>query len=65
MPFTHSAPLNLELIGGTIVGCTHVIAPTFTPDLLLDLTEKERTTHFFGAPVAYLLTAQHPTIESR
>lgn len=65
MPFTHSAPLNLELIGGTIVGCTHVIAPTFTPDLLLDLTEKERTTHFFGAPVAYLLTAQHPSIQSR
>ncbi|MCC5880979.1 MAG: AMP-binding protein [Idiomarina sp.] len=65
MPFTHSAPLNLSLIGGTMVGCTHVIAPTFTPDLLLDLVENERTTHFFGAPVAYILTAQHPDIAKR
>lgn len=62
MPFTHSAPLNLSLVGGTLVGSTHVIAPTFTPDLLLGLVQKERTTHFFGAPVAYLLTAQLPEI---
>lgn len=65
MPFTHSAPLHLSLVGGTMVGCTHVIAPTFTPDLLLDLVEKEKTTHFFGAPVAYILTAQHPDIAQR
>lgn len=65
MPFTHSAPLNLSLVGGTLVGCTHVIAPTFTPDLLLDMVEKEKTTHFFGAPVAYLLTARHPQIAER
>lgn len=63
MPFTHSAPLNLTLVGGSIVGSTHVIAPTFTPDLLLQLVQQERTTHFFGAPVAYLLTAQHPAIQ--
>jgi len=62
MPFTHSAPLHLTLVGGCIVGSTHVIAPTFTPDLLLQLVQQERTTHFFGAPVAYLLTAQHPQI---
>ncbi|MCK7458422.1 class I adenylate-forming enzyme family protein [Idiomarina aminovorans] len=64
MPYTHSAPLNLSLVGGTLMGSTHVIAPTFTPDLLLGLAERERTTHFFGAPVAYLLTAQHPHIEN-
>ncbi|NWO06947.1 MAG: AMP-binding protein [Alteromonadaceae bacterium] len=62
MPFTHSAPLNLTLVAGTMVGCTHVIAPTFSPELLLKLVEEERTTHFFGAPVAYLLTAQHQDI---
>src|SRR5690606_25465808 len=39
--------------------------PTFTPDLLLDTVEKERTTHFFGAPVAYLMTAKHPEIGER
>jgi len=65
MPFTHSAPLNLFLLAGTLVGATHVIAPTFTPDLLLDLVEGEQTTHFFGAPVAYLLTAQQPDISKR
>ncbi|KFZ31071.1 acyl-CoA synthetase [Pseudidiomarina salinarum] len=65
MPFTHSAPLNLFLMAGTLVGATHVVAPTFTPDLLLNLTEQERITHFFGAPVAYLLTAQHPQVSER
>ena len=63
MPFTHSAPLNLFLLAGTLVGATHVVAPTFTPDLLLNLVAKHRVTHFFGAPVAYLLTAQQPAIE--
>src|SRR5690554_6686278 len=62
MPFTHSAPLNLTLVGGTLMASTHVIAPTFTSDLLIGLVQKERTTHFFGAPVAYLLTSQHPDI---
>lgn len=65
MPFTHSAPLNLFLLAGTLVGASHVVAPTFTPDLLLDLAEQEGTTHFFGAPVAYLLTAQQPDIAKR
>ena len=64
MPFTHSAPLNLSLVGGTLMGCTHIIAPTFTPDLLLNLVEQESCTHFFGAPVAYLLTAQHPQVSN-
>ncbi|RUO73789.1 acyl-CoA synthetase [Pseudidiomarina sediminum] len=64
MPFTHSAPLNLSLIGGTLMGSTHVVAPTFTPELLLKLVATEQTTHFFGAPVAYLLTAQHPNVQT-
>ncbi|RUO62990.1 class I adenylate-forming enzyme family protein [Pseudidiomarina insulisalsae] len=62
MPFTHSAPLNLFLMAGTLVGASHVVAPTFTPQLLLNLVQKHRITHFFGAPVAYLLTAQDPAI---
>ncbi len=64
MPFTHSAPLNLFLLAGTLVGAAHVVAPTFTPELLLDLVAKHKVTHFFGAPVAYLLTAQHPAIKT-
>ncbi|MCM3610536.1 long-chain-fatty-acid--CoA ligase [Planococcus sp. MERTA32b] len=65
MPLSHSAPLHLFLAAGMIVGAKHVLVPTFTPDLLLDTVEKERTTHFFGAPVAYLMTARHPEIAER
>lgn len=62
MPFTHSAPLHLSLVAGTMVGCCQVVASSFSPDILLTHVAKYRTTHFFGAPVAYLLTAQHPAI---
>jgi acyl-CoA synthetase (AMP-forming)/AMP-acid ligase II len=62
MPLSHSAPLHLFFIAGTYVGATHVLSPTFTPEALLELTDKHRITHFFGAPVAYLLTAKHPHI---
>ncbi|MYL54072.1 long-chain-fatty-acid--CoA ligase [Pontibacillus yanchengensis] len=63
MPLSHSAPLHLFMVSATYVGATHVLAPTFTPDLLLDLVSTEKTTHFFGAPVAYLMTAKHPSIQ--
>ncbi len=64
MPLTHSAPLHLFLMSSMLVGATSVLTPTFTPDLLIDSVENERTTHFFGAPVAYLLTASHPRLHS-
>lgn len=60
MPLSHSAPLHLFMAAGLYVGATHVLAPTFTPDLLLKMIEKEKTTHFFGAPIAYLGAAKHP-----
>ena len=60
MPLSHSAPLHLMFVSGVIVGATHVFHPTFAPDLFLRLAEKERITHFFGAPVAYLLSIQDP-----
>src|SRR5699024_8489133 len=63
MPLSHSAPLHLFMIAGTYVGATHVVVPTFTPDLLLEFVSNERTTHLFGAPVAYLATAKHPKIK--
>ncbi|MBM7583984.1 feruloyl-CoA synthase [Bacillus pakistanensis] len=64
MPLSHSAPLHLFMIGGMYVGATHVLSPTFTPEALLNLVEKEKITHFFGAPVAYLFTAKMPNIQS-
>lgn len=60
MPLSHSAPLHLMFAAGVVVGAAHVFSPQFSPDILLQLTERERTTHFFGAPVAYLLSLQHP-----
>lgn len=62
MPLSHSAPLHLFLMAGMIVGATHVLTPTFTPELLLKTVQREKTTHFFGAPVAYLLTGKDPSI---
>ena len=64
MPLTHSAPLNLFLVTAILVGATAVLTPTFTPDLLIDTVQTYKTTHFFGAPVAYLLTASSPRIET-
>ncbi|MCA1035634.1 long-chain fatty acid--CoA ligase [Bacillus infantis] len=63
MPLSHSAPLHLFLIAGTYVGTAHIMAPIFTPEVLLKLVSSEKATHFFGAPVAYLFTAKQPDIE--
>ncbi|UFJ39226.1 AMP-binding protein [Brevibacillus humidisoli] len=60
MPLSHSAPLHLFFHTGIMVAATQVLAPTFSPELLLALAQRERITHFFGAPVAYLLTMKHP-----
>lgn len=64
MPLTHSAPLNLFFVTAILVGATAVLTPTFTPDLLIDTVETYKTTHFFGAPVAYLLTASLERVQS-
>lgn|SRR5690625_393298 len=58
MPLSHSAPLHLFMMSGIVVGATLVLRTGFTPQSLIDAVEGERTTHFFGAPVAYLLTAK-------
>ncbi|WP_099159809.1 class I adenylate-forming enzyme family protein [Virgibacillus ndiopensis] len=63
MPLSHSAPLHLFMVAGTYVGATQVLVPTFTPELLLTTVAKEKTTHFFGAPIAYLACAKHPNID--
>lgn len=64
MPLTHSAPLNLFLVTAMLVGAAAVLTPTFTPDLFIESIVHYKTTHFFGAPVAYLLTANSPKLET-
>ncbi|MEW6424004.1 MAG: AMP-binding protein [Bacillota bacterium] len=62
MPLTHSAPLNLFLIGATYAGALNITG-TFTPQALLEFVSQEKATHFFGAPVAYLLTLKLPNFD--
>lgn len=57
MPLTHSAPLNLFLLGATYTG-SEVVLSTFNPrqpEALLELVQAERGQYLFCAPVAYLL----------
>ena len=57
MPLTHSAPLNLFLLGSVYTGST-VVLDTFNPRdpaAMLEVLAKERLQYLFAAPVAYLL----------
>lgn len=65
MPLSHSASLHLFFLLGLCAGATHVLHPTFSPEVMLELVERERITHFFGAPVAYLLALQNPSLPRR
>lgn len=58
MPLSHSAPLHLFFISTLMVGATAVTRKEFHPLELLKAIETEKITHFFGAPVAYLLAAK-------
>lgn len=61
MPLSHSAPLNLSLLGAVYAGAATILGD-FTPQNLVRLAMEEKTTHFFGAPVAFLLAAQLPDL---
>ena len=61
MPLTHSAPLNLFLVAAAYAGATHIIG-TYLPPVLPQLVQAEKATHFFGAPVAYLLSGKLPNL---
>ena len=58
MPLSHSAPLHLFFVSALLVGATVVSRKEFNPLDLLQTIEKEKVTHFFGAPVAYMYAAQ-------
>ncbi len=58
MPMSHSAPLHLFFVSTLMVGGTVVTRKDFHPLEFLKTVEAEKTTHFFGAPVAYLFAAK-------
>lgn len=62
MPLTNAAPLHLFMMAGMLVGATIILTPTFMPDLMIETIEQEKVTHFFAAPIAYMMTAMHPKL---
>ncbi|HEY3368390.1 MAG TPA: AMP-binding protein [Symbiobacteriaceae bacterium] len=61
MPLTHSAVLNLTFLGAAAAGATNVIG-NYSPGGLPQIVQQERCTHFFGAPVAYFMSAKLPNL---
>lgn len=64
-PFYHSAELNLFLVGGMMVGATHVILPAFEPKAVLEAMAAEQISVFFGVPTMYQLLLADPIFASR
>ena len=64
-PLYHSAALNMLLLHGVMLGATHVILPSFDPEVVLESIERERITFFFGVPTMYTFMLRSPSIGSR
>lgn len=62
MPFSHSTALHLALIGGTLVGATHIVGYGLAPEALFHTVENEGVTHFLGTSQAYLTAAQDSSL---
>jgi fatty-acyl-CoA synthase len=59
-PMYHAADLGMLVIGGTQVGGTHVILPSFTPEGVLETIEQREINVFFGVPTMYQLMLRDP-----
>jgi len=64
-PMYHAAELAMLIIGGTLVGATHVVLPSFTPQVVLDGLERHRINVFFGVPTMYQLLLRDPSLPDR
>lgn len=62
MPFFHSAPLHLLLLGGTYISATHLVLSEFDPMAMLQMIQAEKATQFFGAPVVFSTLAPTPLL---
>lgn len=59
-PLFHSAQLNLFLVSGTILGCTHVVQQEFHPVATLKAISENKITLFFGVPTMFNFFLQVP-----
>jgi fatty-acyl-CoA synthase len=64
-PLYHSAELNLFLMAGTMLCCTHVVVPVFEPSTVLDTLVQERITLFFGVPTMFQFLLRQPDLARR
>lgn len=58
MSMSHAASLHLFFVPSLMIGATVVLMPDFSAEKMLTLIQHERTTHFFGAPLYYLMLAR-------
>ena len=64
-PLYHSAELNLFLMAGTMLACTHVILPAFDPASVLNTLEQEHISIFFGVPTMLQFLLRQPDFSQR
>ena len=64
-PMYHAAELAMLINGGTLVGATHVVLPSFAPQTVLDALEGHRINVFFGVPTMYQLMLRDPSLPHR
>jgi acyl-CoA synthetase (AMP-forming)/AMP-acid ligase II len=64
-PLYHAAELAMLVCGGTLVGATHVVLPSFAPRAVLDSLEQHRINVFFGVPTMYQLLLRDPSLPDR
>lgn len=58
MPLWHSSPLNNWFLGTLCVGGTVILLREYHPKTFIETIDVEKTTLFFGPPVAWLLPLQ-------
>jgi acyl-CoA synthetase (AMP-forming)/AMP-acid ligase II len=64
-PMYHAAELAMLINGGTLVGATHVVLPSFAPQTVLDALEGHCINVFFGVPTMYQLMLRDPSLPHR
>jgi fatty-acyl-CoA synthase len=64
-PMYHAADLAMMVVGGNQVGATHVILPSFAPEVALEAIEQRKVNVFFGVPTMYQLMLRDPVLASR
>ena len=63
-PLFHIGGLNTGVVSSLQLGNPIVMTRHFDPGVTLELIQKHRVTHMFGAPAMFLFMSQHPEFEA-